>query len=157
MIALYDAAPQVTDPLAILLAAASGCLSFLLGLVVALVSARAKHVEEGLQAIRVDLQQLWIAKTKAEGDIGRAHTEIEALKQNTLTREIFETRQTAQDEKLDKLDHRVERVDRALAQRPTKSEIGMPSARLPREEPPSDPPVPPRPRLPSRPRFGGGE
>lgn len=146
---------DVADPLALIIAASGAAMSALLGLVVALVSARAKHIETKAESQALDQQKMWISATALEGRVRTNEAEIAALKRDTLTRELFEERTDVQDRKLDKLENRVERVGRDLSARPTRSETGMLAVRAPvrpddrRESPSSDPP-PIRPRLPSR-------
>jgi hypothetical protein len=143
-----DGLPQVSDPLALLIAAGSGAISLLVGIVLALVQARMRALEVAVKELTGTVNELYRKLTALESDGRTARSDIESLKGGTLPRELFNTRMDAQDEKLDRLEANVEEIDRGMSARPTRSEMSMPVAR---QEPP---PMPPRPKLPSRGRYG---
>ena len=121
-------APDVTDPLAVILAGGSLAISSLLGLVLKLISSRWTHVEKEQKEQGNTVNTLWRGMT----DITRRMETAESRIQGTLTRELFEERTNNQDRKLDKIEEKLEYVDQVLSDRPS------------REMPPM------RPKLPSR-------
>lgn len=164
-------ATEVTDPTAVVLAAGSSVITFLLGIVVALVSARNKRNEDDIKSLRGDVNGLSLKTERHDGSISTAKVEIDGLKGNTLTKEFFKSETEHQNRILEQqvrdlddlrtqnatMSATIVKLREQLVARPTRSEIGVPAARVPREDPPSDPPVTaPRSRLPSRPGYRGG-
>jgi hypothetical protein len=102
------------DPTALIIAAGASALSVLLGIVLALVNARAGHVETTVKEQGHQINTLFIDKTRIEGDVKTLRAEVDALKKDTLTKEIFERETKNQNEKLDKVDRKVGDIDRGL-------------------------------------------
>jgi hypothetical protein len=148
-----DATPYIISCL-------SACVAFMAGVLSTVLLAKLGSLTKKLDELSRDLGTLQVTAEGFRGFATTAHAEITALKANTLTRELFVERTGSQDEKLDDLKSRVEKIDRGLGARPTRSEMSMPAVRPPlrrtdgpTDDAPSTPP-PPRPRKPSG-RFGG--
>jgi hypothetical protein len=154
-----------TDATAMIVAGLGAGFASLASLLSAIALAKFSSLTKTAADLGRDIQALAL---KVEGLVGKADTaksEIESLKKNNLTRELFEHETDAQNEKLDRLDRKVEKIDRGLGARPTRSEMSMQAVRPPPrrtdgpgdDESPSDPPPVPRPRKPSSPGRYGAE
>jgi hypothetical protein len=155
------------DPLTIIVSAGSAAITLLLGIVVALVSSRAKHVEESVKALDVTVNVLYRNVTALETWSKSATQEILRIKEGTLSLQVFQQATTDQNRRLEELKDQNESlrdelrgIDQALGSRPTRSEINIPAARplaRPTDErrDPTDPPAPYRPRHPSGTRRPG--
>lgn len=155
--------PNPADPLALIIAGGAAVISSLAGIVLMMISSRVKSASKAIESVTNDVtgkNGLFVRITTVEGKILTAEANIDGLKKDTLTKQMFEQSIESQNRTLEELKseghvvaHKVDKINYTLASRPWSQSGSMPAAHpVPREEPDSDPPVPPRPRLPSRPK-----
>jgi hypothetical protein len=156
--------PNTADPLALIIAGGAAAISGLAGLVLTMVASRMKAIQRGVETLERDIagqSGLFVRVTAVEGRLTAAETNIQSLRADTLTKQVFDQSIEAQNRTLEEmkdegqtLDRKVDRINLQLASRPW-SQQGMAAVRPPpRAEPESDSdrPDPPRPRTPSRPK-----
>jgi len=157
--------PNPTDPLALIIAGGATAISSLAALVLAMIASRVKATQKSIETLERDISGqtgLFVRLTAVEGRLTTAETNINGLRTDTLTKQMFEQSIESQNRTLEEmkleghaLDKKVDRINYTLASRPwSQSQGSMPATRpaIPREEEDSDrPQPPPRPRIPSRP------
>lgn len=159
---------QASDPTPMIIAGMAAVIAFLANVLGFIVLGGVRGVRDALKSLQTAITGdggltpgLVTRLTALEGLVNTHGSRINALESNTLTRELFERETGAQNARLDdlkatssQLTTKVDRINLTVAGRPW-SAPQMPAVRPPlaREEPPSDPPIPPRPRprVPSRP------
>jgi hypothetical protein len=156
-----------SDPTALIIAALSAGLSFVLGILVKIIWSMAQSAKKELAETQGEVRNAALLYKQIEGDIKEARaqsahmrSDIEALKKDSLSKELFQNETNRQNDTLGELRATTSELARQLLKRPTWSQAGWPAARqgppTPREEPESDPPEPLPPpmrgRLPSRSR-----
>ena len=155
--------PNPADPLALIIAGGATVISSLAGLVLMLIASRVKSTQKSIESLERDIAGqtgLFVRLTAVEGRLTTAESNIQGLKADTLTKQMFDQSIESQNRTLEEmksegqmLDKKVDRINYTLASRPW-SQTSMPAVHspLPREEDDSDrPQPPPRPRIPSRP------
>jgi predicted nuclease with TOPRIM domain len=115
---------NTTDPLALIIAIGGACVSGLASLVLLLLFSRLKRIEVDIKEVGGHLigdTGMTVKLTDLKGRVRTLEAEVQALKAGTLSRERFELATKDQNDKLEELklqtkelDHKVDKVDRAL-------------------------------------------